>query len=576
MRTQLTAVPQPAVGETFTSWMDRLAAANWMPVTSTLYVTGIAKSDDVKAIPTGYGHYLTGGQLESLSFTTSVAQETISAMLTTSWVGTRASPVIINGQDLTRDAKQFAHKNWVYANGSHYCPQCLKENQGAWLLEWKIPFVWACTRHNALLQSSCPECNQRAAQNRRTSGLKPEFPTHIPKPGTCKNTPPKIDNKNSKGPCGHKLTEEPLGIELPVWLLTLQQRILDETMDPDWWGDIRSLATYAMITTPIETIEEILCNSLPETLQQVWVERQTAALQRLEQDRASSIDYRSYAKDTTGRKAPDDPHLMATATAVAYACKADNNALKTLIQTGKTSDSTGQHPQQRLKALGASGNLQEEIIRAYQGENHSLIANGLHSRYAQKGIDLDLNGIPPYMWSDIFDKHLAPLTEGLPVHRETFQRFASIAVRKAATGETWEAATSHFIDRHLVNPKLANTVLNRIATAKGKQGLATFLHATANVSIALRDDPRTATYAEVRRNANKTYAEPLTELMYRELYPDSTATESRRKWGAVQTWATTTSDHRVNAPAWGPNGPNEGNLESYRRWVKQQNTPPIK
>lgn len=69
----------------------------------------------------------------------------------------------------------------VRRRGSRYCPSCLAERDGRWLLGWRLGWVFACTAHGVLLCDSCPACGQAPrSRTGRTSGLHP--------PGTCANT----------------------------------------------------------------------------------------------------------------------------------------------------------------------------------------------------------------------------------------------------------------------------------------------------------------------------------------------------------------------------------------------------
>lgn len=44
--------------------------------------------------------------------------------------------------------------------GSRFCPQCLIERDGRWLLRWQLSWVFACCRHQALLHDTCPACSR--------------------------------------------------------------------------------------------------------------------------------------------------------------------------------------------------------------------------------------------------------------------------------------------------------------------------------------------------------------------------------------------------------------------------------
>jgi DNA-binding transcriptional ArsR family regulator len=67
----------------------------------------------------------------------------------------------------------------VRRRGSRYCPQCLAERDGRWLLSWRLGWVFACTAHSVLLCDTCPACGQ--ASRSRTGRT-----AHGP-PGSCAN-----------------------------------------------------------------------------------------------------------------------------------------------------------------------------------------------------------------------------------------------------------------------------------------------------------------------------------------------------------------------------------------------------
>ncbi|MFD9813159.1 TniQ family protein [Streptomyces sp. NPDC059080] len=53
-------------------------------------------------------------------------------------------------------------------SGSRYCPECLIERDGRWLLRWRLPWTFACTRHRLLLAHECPACGHRPRHGRIT------------------------------------------------------------------------------------------------------------------------------------------------------------------------------------------------------------------------------------------------------------------------------------------------------------------------------------------------------------------------------------------------------------------------
>ena len=68
----------------------------------------------------------------------------------------------------------------VRRRGSRYCPSCLAERDGRWLLAWRLGWMFACTAHGVLLCDTCPACGQAPRGRAGRAGLNP--------PGSCANT----------------------------------------------------------------------------------------------------------------------------------------------------------------------------------------------------------------------------------------------------------------------------------------------------------------------------------------------------------------------------------------------------
>ena len=50
------------------------------------------------------------------------------------------------------------HNAWVWMAGSTFCPECLREDGGAWRLSWRIPWITSCLRHGVNLRGTCAKC----------------------------------------------------------------------------------------------------------------------------------------------------------------------------------------------------------------------------------------------------------------------------------------------------------------------------------------------------------------------------------------------------------------------------------
>ncbi|MEV1007270.1 TniQ family protein [Streptomyces sp. NPDC049881] len=93
---------------------------------------------------------------------------------------------------------------WGRARGSRYCPACLAENGGRWLLRWRLGWSFACLDHHLLLVDACPRCS-------RTPRHFPTTTRHPLVPGQC-HSPAKDDSSRAVR-CGQPL-EEADAIEL--------------------------------------------------------------------------------------------------------------------------------------------------------------------------------------------------------------------------------------------------------------------------------------------------------------------------------------------------------------------------
>ena len=93
----------------------------------------------------------------------------------------------------------------IRRRGSWYCPSCLAERDGRWLLIWRLGWVFACPAHGVLLCDTCPACGRAPRGRAGRAGLNP--------PGTCANT---IKRNNCCGADLRQVTQSPLAPGHPV------------------------------------------------------------------------------------------------------------------------------------------------------------------------------------------------------------------------------------------------------------------------------------------------------------------------------------------------------------------------
>lgn len=172
---------QLVVGESFASYLDRLASELDVPLSRLLRVTGLLRESEV--FPANYGVSLQPEQVQNLAYATRLDPAVVTAALLTRYEGLAFAS---SSDGLNR---RRAHKHgWAYFNGSHFCPACISENRGAWLLAWKLPWSYACTRHGTLLLDQCPRCGGRPGAGPNGRPNTPATPSCIPQPGICSNT----------------------------------------------------------------------------------------------------------------------------------------------------------------------------------------------------------------------------------------------------------------------------------------------------------------------------------------------------------------------------------------------------
>ena len=575
----LPIAPRPYSGETFDSWVQRLSAANFQALTHTFLALGLTERAHHRELPDNYGLHLTDGQFRAIDSAVGLGRDVIAPLLLATWIGGPAIGVDRQGAPIGDDARRFGHQNWLYLGGSHYCPECLGENMGAWRLEWRLPWCFACVRHGRILLAVCPGCGQRAATGRTDGRLAPAFPGSVPRPGHCHNPQGGSRGKGRRDPCHYPLDRAPVGPKLPGSLLAIQREVLDavSTQGREWWNDLRVLSIYPLVAGRSETLSLLSGDvSLPDEVTAAWKSatqvRDAALAERRRTVAAQGLDHRRGSKSSTAKTPPTDPLLMAGATVIALSALRSDHHLQSLITEGQH-DPTGAVPTARVKQLGATADLNNRALMAHLGERRHLHATGLASRYVStstRAITWDPDSLPPYLWDDLYDEHLAQHLDPLPVLRRTGRRFASVALYKSAAGCNWTQAAEHFADGVLSSPKIALNVLDHATRHGGETARIRMLDAIDAVSVDLDSDDRVAEYAGIRTAAGLLLSVPVPEDVYRHCLVEDrprTVTATQLIWAAAWTWADITLDDRARAPIWGT-GPTANDLESYGRWFK--------
>lgn len=220
MRSVLDTIPirvAPLPGEALDSWLDAYAHRLQVRVSDILDLAGIGRYSGRSAgrlfgrKPWVAEHY--PDEFSALASITGVPVARLAQMTLTQYTGSLLA--------VDPDTGVLDHSGWARRiQPSRYCPHCLAENNGRWLLAWRLPWSFACLRHHCLLADDCPRCRRLPRMN----WVKGLWPT----PGFCRATRPNASSLSMrrKEQCLFPLaaTKTPvLPEESPV--LAAQQRV---------------------------------------------------------------------------------------------------------------------------------------------------------------------------------------------------------------------------------------------------------------------------------------------------------------------------------------------------------------
>lgn len=149
----------PLSGESLESWLEFYAHRLQSSVTDLLGLAQVRTSRWRNAFGVSpWTPALYPSDFEALSVMTGVSQAQLGTMTLDQYDGTLLK-------------LDHSNKSWVLTaswrpmRSSRYCPQCLAESGGRWMLKWRLPWYFACLRHGCLLLDRCPACRQRARAN---------------------------------------------------------------------------------------------------------------------------------------------------------------------------------------------------------------------------------------------------------------------------------------------------------------------------------------------------------------------------------------------------------------------------
>ncbi|TMR88173.1 TniQ family protein [Nonomuraea basaltis] len=181
---RLALVVAPVSGESFASWVDRMAVRNGCPPWTIVESLGLdvrAVSGDVRSL--AYGIVATPEVHLAIAAVTGVGAETVRELHLDVFNGSAVdlAGVRVGDKESLRRAEA---REWAQFFGSRACSECLATSGGAWQVWWKLGWAAVCPIHRVLLMDHCPTCRVRirrgpAGQPRGLSR------TRVPTPLQC-------------------------------------------------------------------------------------------------------------------------------------------------------------------------------------------------------------------------------------------------------------------------------------------------------------------------------------------------------------------------------------------------------
>lgn len=172
-----------------------------------------------------------------------------------------------------QDNGRVLHNAWAFTASSRFCPDCLigdgspvqRAHGGTWRLQWHLPVVFACTRHQRLLEHLCPRCRRPVNS---PFGGKASLLLHLRSgglhPRQCRNEALDAPPQRPRTLCGADLIGSPRSPFLAPHrqgmdpCLAVQERIQKrlnltprEANDPAYFHDLIAVAQLITMSWPV-------------------------------------------------------------------------------------------------------------------------------------------------------------------------------------------------------------------------------------------------------------------------------------------------------------------------------------
>ena len=452
---------RPVPGEGLASYLDRLSAKLPLAValTTLQYRVGLQDTERAVDVLSATGITLTSGQLKDAAHVLRLPEADIRRMLLSHYDGVAVNLTGLDPMD-PQSLRRTGMREWAYMVGSHYCPACLAEDQ-AWRVAWKLPFSFACERHQALLNDTCPLCARRSGNIREDLGGASTYASKKRTPGFCMNPPATgvADQGRNAEPCGQNLGAVPqLDLANCPRLLGTQRHlngVMETGVDArsglpalEYFRALRSLCALMLYVAEPADLGE-----LPETVLKVFADRAEERNLRLEQRRDERAEGRVFGGPAihTYGAVPTSAGLMAAM--LPRAVEILSPSVPGSPDVAEVSEKLfpfirrlRDREQNKLRLVSRNFKFTGALLHGFNrtlddqsGFNHRL---GLQSRHAHgtAGYAFTAHHVPQLLWENEYLTNFAPLFEETDMMEATLRRVCSAALIRLGGQTDWQGA----------------------------------------------------------------------------------------------------------------------------------------
>ncbi len=271
---RLALVLPPEAGESFASWIDRMAMDMAVPpgrVADAIGIGNVSRAQDGR--PLLFGVVLTPQLRAAVHAATGVPPGVLDAMQLSVYDGTVLD---LSGVDSAEVRPAARYRQWALFKYSRACPQCLADSGGVWRLWWKLGAAVVCPVHARLLLDACPACGIEL--RRGTAGRAAVLSrTLLVPPLRCGN---RIDGRATPSGCD-QLLDAVVSETVPQVLLDVQAAYLQAADDAtlmlgdrhvsaaEWFACLRAVVAMTRAVAPQLTLPDAA--GLPDAVHRAFV-----------------------------------------------------------------------------------------------------------------------------------------------------------------------------------------------------------------------------------------------------------------------------------------------------------------